>query len=111
MIRRLFNLSLIAAAVGAAAPAHAETKLLFNIFVPPSHFSQQVMRDYMPDQHRELFTRTAATERRRHAQGGRAGGGHRGHRRNRRRCLARPWQRRRRIELQRRGRLRRRGPR
>lgn len=49
MIRRLFNLSLIAAAVGAAVPAHAQTKLLFNIFVPPSHFSQQVMRDWAAD--------------------------------------------------------------
>ncbi len=49
MIRRFFNLSLLAAAVGAAVPAQAETKLLFNVFVPPSHFVQKVLRDWAVD--------------------------------------------------------------
>jgi TRAP-type C4-dicarboxylate transport system substrate-binding protein len=32
-----------------AAPAHAETKLLFSIFFPPSHFIFQVMREWAAD--------------------------------------------------------------
>jgi TRAP-type C4-dicarboxylate transport system substrate-binding protein len=49
MIRRLFNISMLAAAVVAAAPAQAETKLLTNIFFPPGHFFHQVMRDWGAD--------------------------------------------------------------
>ena len=50
MIRRLFNLSILAAtAAFAMAPAHAETRLMVNVFVPPSHFMHKVLRDWASD--------------------------------------------------------------
>ncbi|TRZ67854.1 MAG: hypothetical protein D4S02_04540, partial [Rhodocyclaceae bacterium] len=49
MIRRLFQLALLAVAAVAATPAQAETTLLFNVFFPPGHFLQQVVRDWAVD--------------------------------------------------------------
>lgn len=49
MIRRAFNLSLIAIATAAAAPAQAETKLLFNVFLPPGHVLQNVAHEWAAD--------------------------------------------------------------
>ena len=49
MKRRILNLALIAAAAAAALPAQAQTKLLFNVFLPPAHFLQQPMRDWAAD--------------------------------------------------------------
>jgi TRAP-type C4-dicarboxylate transport system substrate-binding protein len=49
MIRRLFNISLLAAAAAAAAPALAETRLLFNVFLPPGHVLQNVAHAWAAD--------------------------------------------------------------
>lgn len=48
MIRKLFN-SLLLAAAAFALPAHAETKLLFNVFLPPGHFVHSVVQDWGAD--------------------------------------------------------------
>lgn len=48
MIRHIVRYALISLAI-AAAPAHAETKLLFSIFFPPSHFIHQVMHQWAAD--------------------------------------------------------------
>ncbi|MDN5250374.1 TRAP transporter substrate-binding protein DctP [Betaproteobacteria bacterium LSUCC0117] len=49
MIRRTFNIATLALATALAAPAQAQTKLLFNVFLPPTHFLQQPMRDWAAD--------------------------------------------------------------
>ena len=46
MIRKLFTAALFSAAALAALPSHAQSKLLFNVFVPPGQFLQQVVRDW-----------------------------------------------------------------
>ena len=48
MIRHIVRFALIGLAV-IAAPAHAETKLLFSIFFPPSHFIHKVMHEWAAD--------------------------------------------------------------
>jgi len=48
MIRHIVRFALISLAI-AAAPAHAETKLLFSIFFPPNHFIRQVMHEWAAD--------------------------------------------------------------
>ncbi|MEO8559842.1 MAG: TRAP transporter substrate-binding protein DctP [Rhodospirillales bacterium] len=50
MIRRLFNLTVLAATISfATSPAYAETRLLMNVFVPPSHFMHKVLHDWASD--------------------------------------------------------------
>lgn len=46
MHRRLFSLSMLVAGAFAALPAQAETKLLFNVFFPPGHFLQPVVKEW-----------------------------------------------------------------
>ncbi|MFO1266756.1 MAG: TRAP transporter substrate-binding protein DctP [Rubrivivax sp.] len=46
MHRRQFALAVLAAGAVAAAPAQAQTKLLFNVVFPPGHFLLQVVRDW-----------------------------------------------------------------
>lgn len=49
MNRRLFKLAALALIAAAAIPAHAETRLLFNIFVPPGHVLDRMARAWAVD--------------------------------------------------------------
>lgn len=50
MIRRLSILSILAAtAAFAASPVQAESRILMNVFVPPSHFMHKVLHDWAAD--------------------------------------------------------------
>lgn len=48
MLRKFITTTLMAAAI-TAVPAQAETKLLFNVFVPPGHFMHEVLKGWAQD--------------------------------------------------------------
>jgi TRAP-type C4-dicarboxylate transport system substrate-binding protein len=49
MLRKILTTTLMAAAAFTAVTAHAETKLLMNVFVPPGHFMHEVFHEWARD--------------------------------------------------------------